>query len=78
VAGVSYADQVAPPGLKASAQGMFSSSLMGFGAAVGSLLAGVLLQQVGSAGMYRMIGFIILAGMLFILAIEKLSSRKTV
>jgi PPP family 3-phenylpropionic acid transporter len=77
VAGVSYADEIAPPGLKASAQGMFGGTLMGFGAAVGSLLGGVLLQQVGSAGMYRVTGFVVLAGMLFILASERIFAGET-
>jgi MFS transporter, PPP family, 3-phenylpropionic acid transporter len=56
VAGVSYADQVAPPGLSASAQGMFGSTLMGVGAALGGLLGGILLQGFGSVGMYSAVG----------------------
>ena len=78
VAGVSYADQIAPPGLKASAQGMFGGALLGFGAAVGSLLGGVLLQQIGSAGMYRITGIIVLAGMFFIITLERIFTRETV
>jgi PPP family 3-phenylpropionic acid transporter len=72
VAGVAYADRVAPPGLNASAQGMFGSTLMGIGAAVGNLLGGVLLQQGGTAGMYRIIGLVVLAGLLLVLAVERL------
>lgn len=76
VAGVSYADRVAPPGLSASAQGMFGSTLMGIGAALGGLLAGILLQSLGSAGMYLAIGLGLVAVALFFLLMRFMSGNK--
>jgi predicted MFS family arabinose efflux permease len=71
LAGVSYADQSAPPGVKASAQGMFGSALMGFGAAAGGFFGGLLLQGLGAAGMYRIIGLIVLGALLLFALLER-------
>lgn len=71
IAGVSYADHNAPLGLKATAQGMFGSALMGFGAAAGGLLGGILLEQGGPHSMYRIIGLIVLASLLFLIIFER-------
>ncbi len=76
LAGVSYADQSAPPGVKASAQGMFGSALMGFGASAGGLIGGLLLQSLGAAGMYRVIGLIIWAALLLFAILERSSRAK--
>ena len=53
VAGVSYADEIAPPGLGATAQGLLSSVFMGIATAVGAFAGGVLYQDFGGASMYR-------------------------
>ncbi len=76
LAGVSYADQSAPPGVKASAQGLFGSALMGFGAAAGGLMGGLLLQSLGAAGMYRLIGLTVWTALLLFAILERRERKK--
>jgi MFS transporter, PPP family, 3-phenylpropionic acid transporter len=71
IAGVSYADQVAPAGMKATTQGMFGGTLMGFGAAAGGLLGGVLMERFQPAGMYGIVGVIVLVSLAAFLLIER-------
>jgi len=56
VAGVEYASQLAPPGLGATAQGLFYGIFNGLGYALGALLGGILLDTSGIQGMYRIAG----------------------
>jgi predicted MFS family arabinose efflux permease len=53
VAGVSYADEIAPPGLGATAQGMLNGIFMGIATSTGAILGGILYQDLGGARMYR-------------------------
>ena len=70
-AGVHYADQVAPPGMKATTQGMFNGTLMGFGSAAGGLLGGILLDSFSPGGMYAIIGALVLVGLVAFLLVER-------
>jgi PPP family 3-phenylpropionic acid transporter len=70
-AGVHFADQVASPGMKATAQGMFNGTLMGFGAAAGGLLGGILLDSFSPGGMYGFIGILVLVGLIAFLLVER-------
>jgi MFS transporter, PPP family, 3-phenylpropionic acid transporter len=58
-AGVSFADQIAPPGMTATAQGMYTAVQLGIGTATGAILGGWMYQTVGAVQMYRSIALMI-------------------
>jgi MFS transporter, PPP family, 3-phenylpropionic acid transporter len=72
LAGVAYADEHAPAGMKSTAQGLFGAVSFGFGAAVGGFLGGLLLESVGGRGMYLVFGFIILSGLAVIEVLKRI------
>ncbi len=71
-AGVSYAHENAPPGMEASAQGMFGSIMMGFGSGAGGMLGGLLMDRLGAAGMYGVVGPVTLLGLVLFILLERL------
>ncbi|HSJ88363.1 MAG TPA: major facilitator superfamily domain-containing protein 6 [Anaerolineales bacterium] len=78
LAGVAYADQHAPSGLKSTAQGLFGAMTFGFGSAVGGFLGGFLLGSVGGRGMFFTFGVIILGGLGLIELIRRMFPREEV
>jgi PPP family 3-phenylpropionic acid transporter len=72
VASVSIAGQIAPQGLGATAQALFSSTMTGFGAMCGALINGFLFERLGGAQMFRLNGVLAFVG----LALFALASRQ--
>ena len=71
VAGVNYADEHAPAGFQATAQGLFNTALGGIGAAFGGFAGGLLFDSLGAKGMY----FVFAIFVLIILAVVILLKR---
>lgn len=77
LAGVSYASENAPPGLSATAQGVFGAVFMGVGAATASLLGGILIDGLGAAGMFGAFSLAILASLVIFLVVDRKDTRHT-
>lgn len=78
VAGVSYANEIAPPGLGATAQGLFSAVFFGLGAVVGGIICGESFSAFGAHGMFGMLAIVVAAGVLVYWVAEIRSRRRTV
>ncbi|MFN8413927.1 MAG: major facilitator superfamily domain-containing protein 6 [Anaerolineales bacterium] len=76
LAGVSYADENAPAGLKSTGQGLFSAMCFGFGSAVGGFVGGILLERVGGHSMFFVLGLVILASLLLIEVAKRIFPAK--
>ena len=61
LAGVTFADESAPPGLGATAQGLFGAAVFGVGTAVGGFAGGPLLASFGAHTLFLVFGLVVLA-----------------
>jgi PPP family 3-phenylpropionic acid transporter len=71
VAGVSYINENAPPGLSATTQAVFGAAVFGFGAAGGGFIGGILLERVGGASMFTFFGFTTLLMLIIYILLER-------
>jgi PPP family 3-phenylpropionic acid transporter len=71
VAAVSYANEIAPEGMKATAQGLVGAMMFGFGAAVGGAAGGLLRGSFGAQAMFFLVGIIVLLGVAVIFVLER-------
>jgi MFS family permease len=71
VAGVSFANEIAPKGMGATAQGLFTSTVSGLGGITGALVGGFLLDRLGGGPMFFWSGTAVLAGLLVFMAFGK-------
>lgn len=64
VAGVSYANQIAPKGMGATAQGLLTATYFGLGATGGGLIGGYLYEHIGPFQMYFWAGICVFGGLI--------------
>lgn len=77
-AGVSFSNSIAPPGLGATAQGLFTSAGMGLGAAGGALLGGVLFDSYGPRVAFATAAAIAASGMMTFFVSERVFQSKEI
>jgi MFS transporter, PPP family, 3-phenylpropionic acid transporter len=67
IAGISYADSLSPPHLKATGQSLFSATLSGLGGTLGGFVGGLLYDSVGAVQTFRFAAMVLViaAGLLF-------------
>jgi len=71
-AGVAYADEHAPAGLKSTAQGIFGAVAFGIGSAVGGFVGGPLFESIGGRAMFLVFGIAILVGLALVEGIRRI------
>jgi PPP family 3-phenylpropionic acid transporter len=71
VGAVSYANEIAPEGMKATAQGLLGAVMFGFGGAAGGAAGGLLVGSIGGQAMFLVIGAVVLLGVAVIHLLER-------
>ncbi len=78
IAGVSWANRLAPKGMGATAQALFGGVNFGLGGTAAALIGGVLYERVGATAMYGWAGLGTLVGLVFYLIAERLTGNSEV
>ncbi len=71
VAGVAYANEISPQGMKATGQGLLGAMVIGIGSAAGGLGSGLLMGAIGGQGLFLYAGLFVLASLAVILLAER-------
>ncbi len=71
MAGVSWANRIAPPGAGATAQSLFGGVNFGLGGTAAALAGGALLERVGAAAMYKWGALSVLVGLVVCVLAER-------
>ncbi|HUF38239.1 MAG TPA: MFS transporter [Anaerolineales bacterium] len=71
LAGVAYADELSPEGMKSTGQGLFTAAVFGIGHAVGGMIGGPLLEGVGGRGLNLVFGIVVIAMMTGVLLVAE-------
>ena len=77
VAGVTYADDHAPQGFRATAQGLFNASMGGVGAAIGGFMGGILFESMGAKGMYLSFSIFVIVVLLVVNLVRRILPPET-
>jgi PPP family 3-phenylpropionic acid transporter len=78
VAGVAYAAEIAPPGLGATAQGVFAGVVMGLGSALGAFSGGILYDASGPKSAFYFAGFAALAATAVFVFVNRSAFRRQI
>ena len=73
MASVTLAHRLAPPGRAATAQALLTAMSFGFGAIVGSLVAGALLDVIGTAGLFGVAAALMVVTLVVLIAGNRLA-----
>ncbi len=73
MSGVAYANKMAPPGLGATAQGVFAGTVMGLGSALGAFSGGILYDAYGAVVAFQWAGFASLMALILFVSVNRKS-----
>jgi hypothetical protein len=71
IVGANFAAQNAPPGLTATAQGVFNAVLIGLGFSAGNLLSGMLIDFAGVQNMFAILSATVFLGLVGAFSLDK-------
>jgi PPP family 3-phenylpropionic acid transporter len=76
-AGVTMADELAPAGLKATAQGLYGAVMGGVGVTTGAVLGGWIYEHYGAPATFRVMSIVALLGLLLWAVFDRLLQRSS-